>query len=138
MLIHSFEYKKIVSTEDVAKIFQEILRVEDVIDQDKEHLWVMGLTVSKLIKYIELVSLGSLTETLSHPREIFRFAIMQSVDSIIAVHNHPGGDVSPSIPDINMMNRIKEAGKILGIHLIDSIIVKDDRYYSFLDNNLLK
>lgn len=88
-------------------------------------------TKNKIIGH-HLVSLGTLDATLAHPRDVFRVAIMNSAASIIAVHNHPSGEVEPSEADIKISRKLMEAGKILKIDFLDSIIVDNDaeNYYS--------
>ena len=108
---------------DVADILRSILKAEAPEDQDKEHLWVIGLRVNKRIAYVELVSLGILDSCLVHPREVFRLAIMKAVDSIIIGHNHPSGDAKPSDEDWNIYYRMERAGSILGIEVLDSVII---------------
>jgi DNA repair protein RadC len=86
----------------------------------------------------ELISLGTLTAALVHPRETFRPALVHHVDSIIVLHNHPSEDLEPSEEDITMSQRLKEAGKILGIELADNIIfVNRTKFYSFREKGLL-
>lgn len=120
---------EITSPSNVAKIFCEILNMESEIDRDKEHLWIVGLNTRNKIKYIELVTLGTLSSTLVHPREVFRFAILKGVFAIIMVHNHPSGDTTPSMEDIEVAKKIVEAGKIIGIDVLDSIVVNSEGGY---------
>jgi DNA repair protein RadC len=122
----------IIYPEHVASIFRAILRAECPVDQDKEHVWVMGLTALKTIKYIELVSLGTLKAALTEPREVYRFAISQAVDSIIVCHNHPSGIVAPSESDMTITDRLAKAGKALGIEMVDHVIIAGDKYISLL------
>lgn len=121
---------KVTSSQDMATILQDILKAENEIDRDKEHFWVIGLTTKSHIKYIELVSLGVLNASLVHPREVFRYAIIQAVAGIIVGHNHPGGDPEPSDNDVHVTDTLKEAGKIIGIPVIDHIIITDDSFIS--------
>lgn len=124
--------KKINGSYDVANVFRSILDTECEVDRDKEHFWVMGLDTKHCIQYLELVSLGLLNSCLIAPREIFRFAIMKAVSKIVLVHNHPSGDPSPSREDIAVTHRLKDAGEILGIEILDHIIVGEaPTYYSF-------
>lgn len=121
----------------VWKVMKAILETESEVDQDKEHIWVIGLTTALTIKYIDLVSLGILDGAISTPREIFRFAVMKGVSKIILVHNHPGGTLKPSQADIDLTKRIKQAGDILGIELVDHVIITTESFYSFgKENNL--
>ena len=118
----------------VAQIFRDILATEIWTDQEKEHLWVIGIDTSNRIKYIELVSMGILDQVPAHPREIFRFAIFNAVNQIILIHNHPGYSLTPSIEDNNLTEKIKKSGDILSIKLKDHIIVGKNGHYSYLEN----
>ena len=129
-MIITEQKKSIQHPEEIVKIFRDLLASEHECDQLREHFWVVGLNAKNIIQYIELVSLGTLTSALIHPRETFRFAVMKGVASIIVVHNHPSGDPTPSREDIVVAERLKEAGDILGIKLLDSIIVCDTNHSS--------
>ena len=123
--------------QDVAEIFRAILKAESEIDQDKEHFWTVGLNPINTIKYIELVSLGILNMNFVHPREVFRLAILKAVDCIIVCHNHPSGAVRPSPQDEKITTQLVEAGKIIGITVLDHIIIGDGNQYSFADSGLI-
>jgi DNA repair protein RadC len=84
---------------------------------------------------VELVSLGVVNSALVHPRETFRRAISEGACSIILAHNHPSGDVAPSDEDVTMTRTMHEAGKILGIEVVDHLVFSWKRYYSFRDNS---
>jgi len=129
--------ERITDPSQVAKVFLSILNSESEIDREKEHFWVMGLDSAKRIKYIELVTLGILNESLVHPREVFRFAILKGVDCIIICHNHPSGEVEPSSQDIKITEKLREAGNIIGIEVIDHLIIEGNgKYLSFVEKNL--
>ncbi len=130
-LLESHLGSAISSPGDIAAIFRSILRAGHVVDRDKEHLWVAGLSTRLKIKYIELVSLGITDASLVHAREVFRMAVINAAHSLILVHNHPAGDPLPSRRDEEITERMKDAGRILGIEVIDHIIIADDAYYSF-------
>lgn len=83
------------------------------------------------------ITRGTLNSSLVHPREVFKVAFVQNAASIIAVHNHPSGDPSPSAEDIAVTERLKECGEILDVPLIDHIIVGDCYKYSFKENNYI-
>jgi DNA repair protein RadC len=122
--------RQVKTSGQVYKIMIAILEKEEKIDQEKEHFWVLGLNAKGLTKYIELVSLGTLNNSLVHPREVFGLAIIKRVASIILCHNHPSGDPEPSINDLEITKRLVEAGKILGIEVLDHVIISTDLYLS--------
>jgi len=124
--------KKISSPKDIAEIFMAILKTESEADRDKEHFWILGLTTRNSIKYIELVSLGTLDMTLVHPREVFRVAIMQASSQIMMAHSHPSGFAEPSEEDFKITDELAKAGDILRIKVLDHIIITaNGDYYSF-------
>ncbi|HNS14886.1 MAG TPA: JAB domain-containing protein [Syntrophorhabdaceae bacterium] len=127
LLVQSEKKVKAIFPRDVAKIFNKILYQEDEFDQQKEHFWVAGLTSAGRIKYIELVSLGTLDSSTVHPREVFRRAILNSVDSIIIVHNHPSGEMAPSKDDDRITENLVAAGRILRIAVRDHVILGEVR-----------
>jgi DNA repair protein RadC len=122
----SHKGKKVSDPNKLAEVMSSILRGEDDIDRDKEHFWVIGLSVKLSILYIELVSLGTLTSALIHPRETFRRAIAKGAASIACVHNHPSEDLEPSSDDLKVTEKLRDAGEIVGIKLIDHIIIAND------------
>lgn len=83
------------------------------------------------------VSEGTLTSSLVHPREVFRYAIKEAAASVLFVHNHPSGDPSPSRDDIDITKRLIETGKIIGINVLDHIIIGDGRYLSLIESGYL-
>ena len=90
---------------------------------DREAFWVLHLNTRGRLIEKELVSLGSLNESGIHPREVFRKAILNSDDAIITVHNHPSGDPTPSREDKATWQRLRQAGEILGIRVMDNLII---------------
>ena len=82
----------------------------------------------------ELLFIGTVNKSLTHPREIFKYAYLYSASSIICLHNHPSGDITPSREDISFTNALVEIGNIQKIPILDHIIVSDNNYYSFQDN----
>lgn len=92
----------------------------------KEHLYALLLdSKSKVIRKV-LISVGTLNNTLIHPREIFREAIKNSANSLILVHNHPSGDSTPSEDDIKITKRIKECGEMMDIKVLDHVIIGEN------------
>lgn len=100
-------------------------------DESKEFFIAFHLDGKNRISCLEVVSIGSLNQSIVHPREVFKTALLSSAAAIILVHNHPTGDVTPSREDIEITRRLKEAGEILGIKILDHIIVGDGTYLSF-------
>jgi DNA repair protein RadC len=123
-------------SEQVAKVFQDLLLLEDTIDQEKEHFYVMHLDTRSRINLVELVSVGTLTSSLVHPRETFRRAVLQGSASIIVAHNHPSGEVDPSDEDTKVTKLLFEAGNILGIKMLDHVIFSKGKFFTFRDNSV--
>lgn len=98
---------------------------------DREQLRAVYLNCRHQIIGWEVISQGSLTASIAHPREIFKGAILSSAAGIILAHNHPSGDPSPSDEDVRLTKRIAEAGRILGIELLDHVIIAESGTYSF-------
>src|ERR687892_269259 len=115
----------------VARVFLDLLALEDKIDQEKEHFYVMHLDIKSRVNLVELVSLGTLNASLVHPRETFRRAVIAGSASIIVAHNHPSGEVDPSDEDTKLTKLLHEAGNILGISLLDHIIFINNKFFSF-------
>jgi DNA repair protein RadC len=106
---------KVQSAKEVAKVFQDLLALEDSIDQEKEHYYVMHLDIRSQVKMVELVTIGLLSSSLVHPRETFRRAVIAGSAAIIIAHNHPSGEVDPSVEDTKVTRVMHEAGQVLGI-----------------------
>ena len=105
---------------------------------DREHFVVMLLDQKNSAIGLHTVSIGSLTASIVAPREVFKVAILANCANILLAHNHPSGDCQPSKEDRAITQRLKEAGALLGISVLDHIIVgADGRYYSFADENML-
>ena len=104
---------------------------------EREHFYVFHLDAHKRVRGIQLVSIGTLTASLVHPREVFRAAIINGAAEIIVAHNHPSGDQTPSPEDRETTRRLKQVGKLIGIPLIDHVIVAGERYMSFHEGALL-
>ncbi len=104
---------------------------------DREAFLVASLNTKNKLLGLNLVSLGTLNQSLVHPREVFKSAILMNALSIVLFHNHPGGDPKPSTQDSEVTKRLTEAGTLLGIKIVDHIIVGYNTFYSFLDEGLL-
>lgn len=98
---------------------------------DREAFWVLHLNPQKQVIEKELVSLGIVNSTVVHPREVFKKAILNSAEAIITVHNHPSGNTKPSAEDYKIWKQLNEAGKIIGIEVLDNVIITPQGdYYS--------
>ncbi len=106
-------------------------------DETREHLCILFLDAKNRIIRHEVVSVGTLTASLIHPREIFKAAIRESANAVILVHNHPSGDVQPSSADKQVTTILKQAGNLLQIDLLDHVIVGADDWFSFRDHSML-
>ncbi|MBE6063148.1 MAG: JAB domain-containing protein [Clostridium butyricum] len=104
---------------------------------NQEVLKVILLNAKNCIIGIKDVFIGTLNNSIVHPREVFKAAINKSSASIIICHNHPSGDPTPSKEDINITLRIKECGNIIGIQLLDHIIIGNNKYISFKEEGLI-
>lgn len=101
-----------------------------ITDPKKEHFFTLLLDVKSRVVRLHTVSIGTLDSSLVHPREVFREAIAASCSSIIVAHNHPSGDPTPSAEDRNVTARLVEAGKIVGIDVLDHIVFGDEEWRS--------
>jgi DNA repair protein RadC len=106
-------------------------------DPCKEWIFTFCLNARLRLCGVNMVSCGSLNESVAHPREIFRPAVAMAAYAIILAHNHPSGDPQPSHADQRLTQRLKEAGQILEISLTDHVIVGKDRHFSFREGGLL-
>jgi DNA repair protein RadC len=128
---------QILNGKDVFKIMKEILIRENKIDRNKEHLWIIALSVSNNIMLIELIALGTVRQVQADPMEVFSFALQKRAVKIIMVHNHPDGVLKPSAHDALMTDKMQAIGTFLNVPLIDHIIISERGYFSFADSGLL-
>jgi len=123
--------KKITSAKDVYDYIYEKLK-----NLKKEHFLVLCLDSKNNIIKDSRISIGTLNESIVHPREVFKEAIRESANSIILVHNHPSGSCEPSSHDKEITKSLIESGKILKISVLDHVIVGRNEYYSFKENKI--
>jgi DNA repair protein RadC len=102
-------------------------------DVDREQFLVCGLDAKHCIIGVNVVSIGSLTLAIVHPREVFKPLILMNAAAWICAHNHPSGDPTPSQEDRVLTTRLRQGADLLGIGLLDHLILTDARYYSFAD-----
>lgn len=112
--------------------------LKDIRDNKKEHFVVFFLDARNQEIKREIISVGSLNASLVHPREVFEPAVRHIAAQILIAHNHPSGNLEPSEEDAIITKRLQEAGKILGIELLDHIIVSINGFLSFQEKGLLE
>ncbi|HCB93737.1 MAG TPA: hypothetical protein DEP57_08035 [Selenomonas sp.] len=118
--------------EDAAAYVQEHLALEK-----KEHFCEILLNTKNHIIGWQVISVGSLTASVVHPREVFAPAVLHHAAAIIVAHNHPSGDPTPSREDIQVTQRLVKAGKIMDIQILDHIIIGDNRFVSMKEKGLV-
>jgi DNA repair protein RadC len=106
-------------------------------DKAKEHFKLILLNSRNRVIGISTISIGTLTTSLVHPREVFKEALLHSAASVVLAHNHPSGDPEPSEDDLKITKKLVESGKILGIEVIDHIIIGKTNFYSFREKGLI-
>ncbi|MGL4797855.1 MAG: RadC family protein [Cellulosilyticaceae bacterium] len=116
----------------IAGLFMEELRHEK-----NEKFIAVYLDAKCRVVSHEMVSQGSLTASIVHPREVYKGAINKSAYSLVVLHNHPSGDPTPSKEDVQITKRLKEAGQILGIQLLDHIVIGDTTFVSLKEEGYL-
>ena len=104
----------------------------------KEHFAVLLLNAKNHILALKTISVGTLTSSIAHPREVFQAAIEQAAAAVILVHNHPSGDPTPSAEDLALTRRMTEAGEVMGIPVIDHIILGYDKFISLKEEGMIQ
>ena len=107
------------------------------LDADKEHFGMITLNNKNRFTGWKVVSTGTLTASLVHPREVYSVALEFRAAALLFAHNHPSGDPAPSPEDIEITRRLKEVGDIMGIRVLDHVILGSERYFSFSDKGLI-
>ena len=126
-------FNQFVTAAAVAEYYMEDLR-----HLEREKFILMQLNNKCMLIHETVLSIGTVNRTMVSSRDIFMEAFKNQAVYIIMVHNHPSGDPTPSRDDINCTQSIQKAGNLLGILLLDHIIIGDNRYFSFKENNLLE
>lgn len=126
------DFPAVSSPQEVAKMIIPRLRF-----LEQEHFLSIHLNTKNKVLAIETITMGTLDSSLAHPREVFKSAIRRSCAAIILAHNHPSGDPRPSKEDLNLTRRLKEAGDLLGISVLDHIIIGDGKYTSLKEEGLM-
>lgn len=124
--------KKIHETKDVYFYYGSYFLFEE-----QEKLLALFLNSKNEVIKEKIIFMGTANQSIVHPRDIFKEAILNNAIKIIIVHNHPSGNVSPSLEDKKFTKKLKEAGELLSIPILDHIIIGRNIYFSFLEQNLL-
>jgi len=106
-------------------------------NETKEHFLALHLDSKNHIVCIDHVSAGSLNASIVHPREVFKGVLLSSAAALILMHNHPSGDPTPSREDLELTGRLREAGELLGIRVLDHVVIGSGCYVSIADRGLL-
>ena len=119
------------------ELWEKYVTASDWYDPDKEAMVVFLLNTRQNCIGFNLVSLGTLSETSAHPREILRPAIAAAAHSIAIAHNHPSGDPEPSDADRRFTRRLREACETMSIPLVDHVVVGNGQHFSFREHGLI-
>jgi len=133
--VNKSELVTISGSESCVMVLREVFN-KDTFDWTEEVVMLCLNRANKVVGFYK-VSSGGMSSCIVDPRVIFTIALNCSAHSIILSHNHPSGNKVPSIQDKNITEKIKEAGKLLDIALLDHIILTDTGYFSFMDENLI-
>ena len=133
------------STKSDTKMADSPARVAEIVraywgdgELDREHLVCLMLNARSQVVGITTVSVGTLSASLVHPREVYKPAVLQGATAaIVVVHNHPSGDCNPSADDKDTTRRLVRAGEIMGIPILDHVIIARDSFWSFREHGLL-
>ncbi|MCX6004383.1 MAG: DNA repair protein RadC [Chloroflexi bacterium] len=129
---YQLEGNKVSSPQEAVKSVQKELK-----GKKKEHFYIICLNTRNRVVGKSSISIGNLDSSIVHPREVFKYAISSLASSVIFIHNHPSGDLEPSVEDINLTKRLCDAGELLGIPVLDHIIVNDNSFLSLKARNLI-
>ena len=125
-------YPRYQNSRDLFENFREELSA-----LDREHFFMITLDSKNRTIGYHTISMGSLSSSVVHPREVFKPAILENSAAVIFLHNHPSGDPAPSLEDRECTKRLTAAAKILGIRVLDHIIFGETDYFSFADAGIL-
>lgn len=133
--VYDLEGAVIRSPQDGRDIINRVLDMENL---PNEHFVMMTLSTKNHVIGVHTIFIGSLNASIVHPREVFQRALLNNAASIIVAHNHPSGDPTPSKEDIEVTKRLGEAGKIMGIEVLDHLIIGDyGKYVSLKEKGYL-
>jgi DNA repair protein RadC len=132
------QQKQLRTYSDLYPIMQEVLLRQNKMRRSIEYLWVASLNTKNWVTNIELINIGSPNRVATEPPEIFRIPIYKAATSIIMVHNHPSGSLTPSPADKDFTDRMMKVGKLLNITVADHQIITEKSFFSFANAGLMK
>lgn len=133
----STEKIKVYSAADLYPIMQRILLRESKTDRNREHFWTVSLDNANRILNIELVSMGTVNQTLVKPMEVLSIPLQKRAVKLILVHNHPSGELEPSDADKDRTDHLIQACLMMDVPVLDHMIITGQSYYSFKNSGLL-
>lgn len=129
--------RRVINSKVLYEMLRDIHFSQHKFDIDKEFFYCVMLNRLNEIRFIDIVSIGTQSGTVVSMRELFRHAIVKGAHSIMIAHNHPSENKSPSDADKDVVKKVVEAGSIIGIRVMDSLIITRTDYYSFADEGML-
>ena len=120
---------KILSPRNLYPIMREILLRDDEYDRNKEHFWAVALAHNSLLQYVELISLGTLNQSVVEPMDVFSWALHKQVAMLILVHNHPSGELKPTHADLDLTDNLIQVGRVVRIPVVEHLIITTEGFY---------
>jgi DNA repair protein RadC len=125
------------SPEKVIDLINDLWNEFPEYDKGRENMFILYLDIKNMLLSIDLHAQGTIDQALVYPREIIRRGLFCNAAGIIVIHNHPSGDIFPSRHDKELTSKLKEACKIMDIHVLDHVIIGNDKTYSFQEHGEL-
>ena len=129
---------QVVTARDIYAIMQQVLLRENKIRRNQEHFWVVGLDNHQKILFIELVALGAVNRVNANPPDVFRMGIYKLAVSIILVHNHPSGNLTPSTSDKQFTDKMLKVGELVNIKIVDHLIISETGFISLKEQGIIE
>jgi len=127
-----YPVRQINSPCDAARVFRQFIG-----DADREQFVVCNLDVKNQPLSLHIASVGTVSSSLVHPREVFKAALLSNASSVVLGHNHPSGDPTPSREDREVTKRLVEAGRLVGIEVLDHVILGGERHVSLREEGVI-
>lgn len=126
------------SAADIFSLLQPVLLNTPFPHRNREHVWTVSLDSANKVLHIELVTMGSVNRAMIEPMEVFSTPLQKRAVKLIVVHNHPGGLLRPSLADRLVAEELNRLGRELKVPVIDHVIITEDGYYSFAEQDQMK